>query len=121
MRRGVTLSFQSVAKTYQLVPRMLRPTTTRDLRVTLFGEPYETPILCAPVGVQSIFHPDAEPGVAEAMAQLGVPFITSTAASNTMEDIATANDKGAGGASAHRWYQLYWPQTEAITESVRFG
>lgn len=90
---------------------MLQPTTHRDLRVTLFGQEYETPILCAPVGVQGIFHTDAEKGVAEVMAEIGVPYIASTASSQPIEDIAEANDKGAGG-DGQRWYQLYWPQDE---------
>jgi len=102
----------------QLVPRMLRPTTHRDLRVELFGVTYDSPVLAAPVGVQQIFHTDAETGVAEVCAQIGVPYITSTASSRTIEEIAAANDKGAGGSGGQRWYQLYWPQGEDVTESV---
>lgn len=100
---------------------MLRPTTHRDLRVELFGVVYDSPVFAAPVGVQQIFHTDAETGVAEVCAQIGVPYITSTASSRTMEEIATANDKGAGGSGGQRWYQLYWPQDETITESVRLN
>ncbi|CZR50665.1 related to L-lactate dehydrogenase [Phialocephala subalpina] len=37
---------------WKLVPRMLRPTTHRDLTIELFGEKYENPILMAPIGVQ---------------------------------------------------------------------
>ena len=35
-----------------MIPRMLRPTTHRDLRVELFGQMLESPLLIAPVGVQ---------------------------------------------------------------------
>ena len=60
---------------------MLRPTSTRDLRVTLFGKTYDTPLLIAPVGVQAIFHPDKEIGMASIAADIGVPYIMSTASS----------------------------------------
>lgn len=58
---------------------MLQPTTFRDMTVTLFGHKYDSPVLCAPVGVQSLFHPHGEKGVAEVMASIGVPYIASTA------------------------------------------
>ena len=87
---------------------MLRPTTFRDMSVTLFGKKYDSPILCAPVGVQSLFHPHGEKGVAEVMASIGVPYIASTASSQTIEEIAEGNDKGADGQIGARWYQLYW-------------
>lgn len=103
----------SNADDFQIVPRMLRPTTTRDLTVELFGEKYDSPVLCAPVGVQTIFHPDGEKGVAEMVATIGVPYVTSTASSHTMEEIAEAN-----GKDGQRWYQLYWPQHKPVTESV---
>lgn len=64
-------------RSWKLIPRMLRPTSMRDLSVRLFGQEYASPVLAAPVGVQCIFHDDGEVGVAEAMAQIGVPYITS--------------------------------------------
>ncbi|MCJ1311531.1 hypothetical protein MMC25_005204 [Agyrium rufum] len=97
---------------WKLIPRMLRPTTVRDLRTELFGHKLESPILVAPVGVQVIFHPDKESGVAEIAQQIGVPYILSTASSTSIEDVAKANGDG------HRWYQLYWPQSEDVTASL---
>jgi isopentenyl-diphosphate delta-isomerase len=49
--------------------------------------------------------------VARAASSLGVPFVLSTAASNTMEDVAEAAGEGP------RWFQLYWPNDEDIAES----
>ena len=92
---------------------MLRPTTHRDLRVELFGHKLDSPVVVAPVGVQVIFHEDRELGVAEQAAQIGVPYVLSTASSSSMEDVAKAN--GEGGV---RWFQLYWPQDDEITISV---
>ena len=97
---------------------MLRDTTRRDLSVTLFGHTYPSPILMAPIGGQSVFHEDRETGAANAAASLGVPYIMSTQASNTIEEIAEANDAGADNGKAARWYQLYWPQDDELTLSL---
>ena len=92
---------------------MLRPTTHRDLSVSLFGTTYPSPLLVAPVGVQQIFHEDKETGVASVAREIGVPYILSTASSSTIEEVASAN--GDGG---QRWFQLYWPQDDEITISL---
>ena len=91
---------------------MLRPTTHRDLRVELFGQQLESPLLIAPIGVQVIFHPDKELGVAEIATELGVPYILSTASSSSIEDVAKVSGNGV------RFFQLYWPQDDEITVSV---
>ena len=66
----------------------------------------------APVGVQIIFHEDKETGLAQVCSEIGVPFILSTASSSSIEEVAKANGNGP------RWYQLYWPQDEEVTESL---
>lgn len=81
----------------------------------------DTPLLMAPIGVQSAYHSDGEKGVAAACASLGVPFIYSTAASTPIEDVAAAADRAAresGASAAPRWFQLYWPVDDAITASL---
>lgn len=100
-------------RTWKLIPRMLRPTTHRDLRTTILGTEYETPCLIAPIGVQSIFHEDKETGVAKIASEIGVPYILSTASSSTIEEVAEASGEGS-----NRWYQLYWPQDDEITISL---
>ena len=91
---------------------MLRPTTHRDLRVELFGQKLDSPLLIAPVGVQTVFHRDKELGVAEVATEIGVPYILSTASSASIEDVAKASGDGV------RFFQLYWPQDDEITVSV---
>ena len=73
---------------------MLRQTTYRDIRTTIFGETYDSPLLVSPVGVRTIFHEDRGLGVAEIAAELGVPYIMSTAASSSIEDVAQASGDG---------------------------
>ena len=99
---------------YRLRPRMLVDATVRDLSVELFGRRYESPILVAPVGVQSIMHKDGEEATAKACRNLRVPMILSSAATRTIEQVAGFNGEG------ERWYQLYWPrpQNEDVTASL---
>jgi lactate 2-monooxygenase len=94
------------------VPRMLTESTERDLATTVLGTSMPAPVLLAPVGVQSIVHPDAELATARAAAALGVPMILSTASSSTIENVAEAS--GAGP----RWFQLYWPSDSDVTASI---
>ena len=108
-------------ESWKIVPRMLVDATNRKLEVrisfkglgtflhsfsyqtTIFGVKYPVPVFLAPVGVQGILHADGEIASARAAANVGVPYIMSTAASRSIEDVAAAN-----GPNGHRWYQLYW-------------
>ncbi|KAG5645461.1 hypothetical protein DXG03_006006 [Asterophora parasitica] len=97
---------------WAIIPRMLKDATTRILATTIFGVKHSSPIFIAPIGVQGIFHGEAEIAPAQAAQRLGVPFIMSTASSRSIEDVAKANGDG------HRWYQLYWPKTNDVTLSL---
>jgi lactate 2-monooxygenase len=96
---------------WRIVPRMLRDVSVRELATTVLGTEMPAPVLLAPIGVQSIVHPQAELATGLAAAAQGVPFILSTAASHTIEEVAEA----VGGAS--RWYQLYWPKERELAAS----
>src|SRR6266550_3501624 len=56
---------------WRIVPRMLKGVETRDLSVEVLGTRLPAPVLLAPVGVQSIVHPDAEVATAHAASSLG--------------------------------------------------
>ncbi|GAA0586269.1 lactate 2-monooxygenase [Actinomadura livida] len=96
---------------WRIVPRMLRDVAERDLSVEVLGTAMPSPVLLAPVGVQSILHPDGELAVARAAAAEGVPMVLSTASSYSIEDVAEANGEGP------RWYQLYWPKDRELAVS----
>jgi lactate 2-monooxygenase len=96
---------------WEIVPRMLRDVSVRDLGGTLLGTVLPAPVLLAPIGVQSIVHPEAELAVGRAAAAVGLPAILSTAASHSIEQVAAA----MGPAS--RWYQLYWPKDRELAAS----
>ncbi|MGI8844914.1 MAG: alpha-hydroxy-acid oxidizing protein [Thermoleophilaceae bacterium] len=96
----------------RIVPRMLRDVSERSLQRTVLGTAMPAPVLLAPIGVQTLAHPDGELAAARAAASVELPFIASTASSYTMEEIAEA-----GGAGA-RWYQLYWPKSRDLAASL---
>lgn len=96
---------------HRIVPRMLRDVSVRDLSVRLLGIQLPAPLMLAPVGVQSIVHPQGELASARAAAAQGIPFIASTAASHTIEELAGVSE------SASRWYQLYWPRSRELAAS----
>ena len=96
----------------RVVPRMLTDATDRDLSTTVLGTAMPAPVLLAPVGVQSIVHPEGELATARAAAALGVPMVLSTASSYTLEDVAAANGDGP------RWFQLYRPNDDEVCASI---
>ncbi|MFW5929472.1 MAG: alpha-hydroxy-acid oxidizing protein, partial [Halobacteriota archaeon] len=71
---------------YRLEPEVLRDVSTRDLSVDVLGREYAAPLGLAPVGVQSIVHPDGERASASAAADHGLPYVTSTVSSTRLED-----------------------------------
>jgi L-lactate dehydrogenase (cytochrome) len=97
---------------WRIVPRMLRDVSVRDLSTTVLGTAMPAPVLLAPIGVQTIVHPDGELASARAAAAEGLVFIHSTAAAHSIEQVAEAS--GAGP----RWYQLYWPRDRAVAMSL---
>jgi lactate 2-monooxygenase len=96
---------------WEIVPRMLRDVSVRDLSCKVLGTAMPAPVLLAPVGVQSIVHEQAELAVGRAAAANGLPFILSTASSHTLEEVAETVDGAA------RWYQLYWPKDRDLAAS----
>ncbi|MFK2825717.1 alpha-hydroxy-acid oxidizing protein [Bacillus sp. B190/17] len=97
---------------WAIVPRMLSNVSDMDLSVTLFGRTYGHPFLIAPVGVQKLAHPEGELATARAAAAMNIPFILSTVASHSIEEVAAAAPDGS------KWFQLYWSSNEDISFSM---
>ncbi|KZO91299.1 FMN-linked oxidoreductase [Calocera viscosa TUFC12733] len=76
---------------YQIVPRMLVPTLTRDISTTLFRHHIAVSICFAPIGVNGIYHPDGELIVAKVAGEPGLQYCLSTASSRAVEDVAAVN------------------------------
>jgi lactate 2-monooxygenase len=96
----------------RLRPRMLTGNVERDLSVEVLGTRSPFPFFLAPVGVLSIAHPEGELAPARAAAEAGVPFVLSTAASHSIEEVAEAM------GDAPRWFQLYWVNDREIVASL---
>jgi isopentenyl diphosphate isomerase/L-lactate dehydrogenase-like FMN-dependent dehydrogenase len=95
----------------RLRPRMLSGNRERDLSVEVLGTRSPAPFFLAPVGVLSIAHPEGELAAARGAAAEGIPYILSSAASHSIEEIAEAM------GSAPRWFQLYWINDRDVAAS----
>ncbi len=83
-----------------LRPRIHHNDEPIGLSSTVCGQQLAMPILLAPVGCSSLFHPDGCPGAARAAAARGTTLIMSGASGHTIEEVAAAADPKP-------WYQLY--------------
>ncbi len=72
----------------------------RSLAVDLFGVARAMPLVIGPTGLVGVAWPKGELALARAAGKAGIPYVMSTAASCTMEEVARAGD----GA---KWFQLY--------------
>jgi isopentenyl diphosphate isomerase/L-lactate dehydrogenase-like FMN-dependent dehydrogenase len=97
---------------WRIVPRFLRDVARRDLGVSVLGQRFPAPLLLAPIGVQSMLHPEAELAVARAARSLGIPLVLSTVSSRPLEAVAEAM-----GDVPH-WFQLYWPKDPELATSL---
>jgi lactate 2-monooxygenase len=104
-------AYREAFERVRLRPRMLAGNLDRDLSVEVLGTRSAAPFLLAPIGVLSIAHPDGELAAARAAAAAGVPFVLSSAASHSVEEIAQAM------GDAPRWFQLYWINDREIVRS----
>jgi isopentenyl diphosphate isomerase/L-lactate dehydrogenase-like FMN-dependent dehydrogenase len=96
---------------WRIVPRMLRDVSERDLSTTVLGTPMPAPVALAPIGVQTIAHPDGELATARAAAAIGLPMVLSTVSGHKLEDVAAAG-------SGPKWFQLYWPRDPELAKSL---
>jgi lactate 2-monooxygenase len=99
-------------KKYRLRPRVCCNVEKRDLSINLFGKTSPVPLLLAPIGVNSILHPDGELAPARAAAKLKVPYILSNVSTKSLEEVAEVM------GDALRWFQMYPPRDEKLTESL---
>lgn len=88
------------------------------------------PIGIAPIGINKIYHPSAELGVAKVAGGLGIPYSLSTGGSSPIEDVAAANEAGrlttlrsrdadsSKIPAGPRFFQLYMPQYDEMTISL---
>jgi 4-hydroxymandelate oxidase len=96
---------------FQLRARRLVDVSKPDLKVEVFGVPWETPVFLCPVGGQKMFHAEGEVAVARAAKSRKVTQILSTVSSSPVEEVA-------GALGGPLWYQLYMPASWDGTEKM---
>jgi len=106
---ALRLNLESFTK-LKLVPRVMINTTQRSAAHTLFGEPVSMPLGVAPIGLANFVWPGADKAIAKAAAQFGIPYILSSAASTSIEEIITAAPK--------TWFQLYVGSNPEIVDDL---
>ncbi|MEM6985091.1 MAG: alpha-hydroxy acid oxidase [Pseudomonadota bacterium] len=95
----------------ELYPDYLRPCAEPSLQTTLFGKSYQATFGVAPLGLSGLIWPDASIHHARAAKTLGLPFVLSTMATNSIEEVADA-------AGSNLWFQLYPPADTHIRDDL---
>lgn len=84
----------------KLIPRHLKDLTQGNTQLSLLGHNYPHPIFLAPIGHQTLFHPQAEKASAIAAEVLQSNLILSTFTNTDLRELNPAN--------TYKWFQLYW-------------
>jgi isopentenyl diphosphate isomerase/L-lactate dehydrogenase-like FMN-dependent dehydrogenase len=106
MRRNVE-AFEEIA----LTPRYMVDVSQIDTRTTLFGKTYALPFGMAPIGMLNAFWPGADLILARLCKRENIPYVASSAASTTLEDLAEAAEDNA-------MFQLYVSADDSVTEGL---
>ncbi|WP_223422149.1 alpha-hydroxy acid oxidase [Tateyamaria pelophila] len=95
----------------ELTPRYMVDVSALDTQVTLFGQTYAVPFGMAPIGMLNAFWPNADLTLARLCKAQNIPYVASSAASTTLEQLAEAAD-GNG------WFQLYVSSDADVTDGL---
>ena len=85
-----------------LQQRILRDVADVDVGVTVLGQALSRPILIAPMGLLSLFHPEADVAMARAAHDAGTIFVHSAWSGAALGDVAAAG-RGAVWAQTAFW------------------
>ena len=101
---------------WRFTPSVLTDVAEVDASATLLGRRSALPLGLAPTGYTRMISSLGEPGVAGAAARAQVPYVLSTMASTSLEELAAHR----GLEEADRWFQLYiWKDRDLTTQLVR--
>lgn len=96
---------------YQLVHRVLRDVSERDLATQALGQRLDWPVLVAPTAFHKLVHPEGEVATARGAARADTAMVASTLSTTSLEAIAEA------GASP-LFFQLYVYRDRELTERL---
>ncbi|MEV8035683.1 aminotransferase class I/II-fold pyridoxal phosphate-dependent enzyme [Streptomyces sp. NPDC086182] len=95
----------------RLLPRVLSGVGRPDTATRILGRTWAAPLAVAPLAYHTLAHPSGEVATARAAGRAGLPFVVSTFAGRTFEDIAEAAD-------APLWLQVYCFRDRALTREL---
>ncbi len=109
----VTLAANTAAfRAIGFAPRVLRGVGDVDTSTTLLGRSLPLPLALAPTGFSRIADAQGELAVARAAARSGIPYVLSTLATRSIEEVAAAAD-------GPQWFQVYvWRDRGLVREMV---
>jgi (S)-mandelate dehydrogenase len=84
---------------------------TRSLETSVFGKPTKLPVAIGPTGFNGMLWKHGDIALAKAANDAGIPFTSSTVASDSLRAIA----KEAGG---RQWFQLFVFKDPAMTDGL---
>jgi len=96
---------------FQIRPRRLVDVREVDTSINLFGKKWKSPIALAPVGMQGMFHPDAELATAKAAHSKHALLMTSTVSTLAYPQIAKVMENKP-------WFQLYTSSDKIVTKHL---
>ena len=101
---------QAAFQRARLMPRHLRGVETVDSSTRLLGLELSAPILVAPMALHRLVHSDGERGMARATRRAGLAMVASTAASESIEEMATER--------CPIWFQVYMQRDRDVTQDL---
>jgi len=90
---------RSAYANWRLVPRAMRGIAAVSTSTTVLGQAIASPVLIAPTSLHRLVHPEGEIATTRAAKSAGTIYIMSTAASTSIEDVASE--------AGPWWFQLY--------------
>lgn len=104
----------SAFRAWQFRPVALADTSAVDLSADIVGKTALAPLGFSPTGYTRMISPLGEPAVAEAAALAGIPYVLSTMATVSLEQVA----QHPRCEQLDRWFQLYAWKDRRITEEL---
>lgn len=94
----------------RLLPRYLVDVSTIDTAATLNGRTSALPVGIAPMAMMGLAHPQGDIALAKAAHTANIPFVLSTLAGTSIEEVAPHHDD--------LWFQLYVQKDRAVTADL---
>jgi 4-hydroxymandelate oxidase len=95
---------------WRLMPQVLRGLPEVTTATSVLGQAIASPVLIAPTGRHRLCHEDGERAMARAARAAGTIYVMSTAATFTIEEIATE--------AGPWWFQLYVYRDRSVTREL---